>query len=209
MECNEARELLAEYADGGMSIEARRDIEDHLDHCYLCVEELKGIRELLDACRGALKHPAPRDRFEELRGELYPQVVPFAMFPRRGRHVVRNAVAAAISLLILIHGSDRFVNMARGVNYVMAAAVIPAPPAAEPGKAGMPLLLGLQQRASALEWLSAGLGYPEARRGQPEGATSGSPKGNGAPEPVSWLPGDNSRMVLAATSLGEGTRWGC
>ncbi|MBI5092739.1 MAG: zf-HC2 domain-containing protein [Candidatus Hydrogenedentes bacterium] len=95
MECNEIREKLADYASDDTSHALRDAIEAHLAHCYVCREELSQHEALLNACRTALRHPLPLDRWDELRAIMDLDVP--RQFPGWRKLVRRRAVAAVLA----------------------------------------------------------------------------------------------------------------
>ena len=143
MECEDVRSLLARYLDNDLPPEPRRSVEEHLDHCYLCKEEYEELAGLLEACGKAMAHPNPKDRYTELRRELFPAVTRANVLPFRRRSIMGTIAAAAAVILIAIYGGERLVGMVNGVSLVMDRAAVAAPftPIQEPVTARMPLLL--------------------------------------------------------------------
>ena len=102
MECTEVRSQLARYLDDDLPPPMRQRVGDHLEHCYLCTEELDELSALLETCRDALRFPNPRNRFEFVRSDLQAQRPVWA--PRR--HTVRYAIASlAAAAVILVFAS--------------------------------------------------------------------------------------------------------
>jgi len=99
MECTDIRRYLIRYADKDLSEATHRIVEKHLEHCYLCQQELSELEAVLESCRALLHHPAPRDRFDELKPRLRPAPLsePVAFRPR---HLLRNLAAAAAAMIL-------------------------------------------------------------------------------------------------------------
>ncbi|NIA15290.1 MAG: hypothetical protein GWP08_14570 [Nitrospiraceae bacterium] len=104
MECEEARPQLIRYADNDLLPGARMAVREHLAHCYYCHEELQDLEGLLDRCHALLRHPSPRNRFDDLRPHLRPPVAPANVTPFRVRHalVKLGSVAAAAMFLAVL-----------------------------------------------------------------------------------------------------------
>jgi hypothetical protein len=97
MECDDVRRRLARYLDNDLPAGSLGAMEAHLDHCYLCQEEMNGLISMLDACRDTLRHPDPKPRFEALRPSLKrAQAVPDAP-GYRPTHVFRKAAKAVLA----------------------------------------------------------------------------------------------------------------
>jgi hypothetical protein len=58
---------MVRYLDKDLPEKTVREVEEHLDHCFLCQEELHATVALQDMCHEALRHPAPRNRFAALQ----------------------------------------------------------------------------------------------------------------------------------------------
>jgi hypothetical protein len=67
MNCTHVCSTLVRYLDNDLPAETAREVEEHLDHCFLCQEELHAAVAVQDMCEEALRHPSPRNRFAELR----------------------------------------------------------------------------------------------------------------------------------------------
>jgi len=193
MECDEVRLRLVRYLDNDLPGRVRRDVEEHLEHCYLCQEELNEIVAVLDVCRDALQHPCPRNRFEELHPQLYPPVAthaPSAYAPRRRGRGVLWALAAAAGILILINVGGSVIDMAGQLDSLFnyAAATSERGEVVEPEAADMPVLLAWQHRILWARSLSDDIGRAEDRA--PVAAEKDPQAGNGdsAYTPVSWRP---------------------
>lgn len=101
MRCETCRELLPLYAGGDLTPDAARAVRTHLDHCYYCNEALAEVRDLEDAARTALTHPAPVPPdvgFGRLLDEILAER---RTAPRRAsRGFAGHALASAAMLLI-------------------------------------------------------------------------------------------------------------
>jgi anti-sigma factor RsiW len=106
-------EAIVAYLDGDLPPTERRAFEQRLDTDYTLREELDEVRELLAACRHALRHPEPVNGFARLRAEIGREqaaVVELAQPPARKPHWgIRLAAAAVIvlagGLLLTLGGS--------------------------------------------------------------------------------------------------------
>jgi len=70
MDCSEVCAHLIRYLDDDLPPKTRQAVGEHLEHCYLCVEELKDLSAFLLTCRNAVRFPNPRNRFDLLRPGL-------------------------------------------------------------------------------------------------------------------------------------------
>lgn len=104
MNCSEVRPHLLRYADGDLPPDERLALEDHLDHCYLCNEDLYEINKLTTACQKVLRHPHPVNRFEDIRPLLRPPVLhttpPKHWWP--GMRIALRTAACAATILVLL-----------------------------------------------------------------------------------------------------------
>ena len=97
MECADVRYRLVRYLDNDLPASAHGAVEAHLEHCYLCQEEMNELVSILDTCRDALRHPDPQPRFEALRPSLKREhAVPEAP-GYRPVHVFRKVATAALA----------------------------------------------------------------------------------------------------------------
>ncbi|MBI4558205.1 MAG: zf-HC2 domain-containing protein [Candidatus Hydrogenedentes bacterium] len=98
-------EHLVEYLDGSLTGADRDEVESHLAVCSDCRAELLELGAMLDVCRRALTHPAPRDRFKELKVRLglgkrvLPEIAQIPVRHRGYRTALRRLSAAAIILV--------------------------------------------------------------------------------------------------------------
>jgi len=76
MTCREIELLLAEYADGRLGDVERKMVEDHLQSCTRCREELSGIEEMFAyAAPGfASREEAPEGYFDTVWPKLYSRI---------------------------------------------------------------------------------------------------------------------------------------
>lgn len=103
MDCSEVRTNLLRYVDDDVSTEVRRGMDDHLDHCYLCNEDLCETIKVMEACRAALRHPVPTNRFDELQPALRSTLCDPPVILRPNRHLLgKFSALAAIAALILM-----------------------------------------------------------------------------------------------------------
>jgi anti-sigma factor RsiW len=118
MDCKDIQARLVRYLDDDLPGEVRRAVEKHLDHCYLCNEELNQIEVVLDRSRDLLQHPAPRSRFGELVPFMRPAGSTRGAVPRRGPRVGRLLSAAALAaaaIVILISLADPVAHAVRNM----------------------------------------------------------------------------------------------
>lgn len=200
MDCREVQSQLIRYVDEDLSSGTTIEIEEHLEYCYLCREELEEVRGLLGTCRDALRHPNPRNRFEELRPQLRAPVVPPNVCRYRPKYVTGKLVVAAAVILLLVSFGDSVLETTR--HLMMFAAqmemVVEEPAVtSEPDVESLPLLVGWRQRILWAKRISedvslrAGPLYPQSA---PE--TNGA--GSGAlPAPFSSRPLDEHRRLFA------------
>jgi anti-sigma factor RsiW len=114
MECGEVRLRLVRYLDNDLSAFDRKAVEAHLEHCYLCHEEVTDIATVLDVCRNALRHPHPENRFDLLHAEIHRTVPPIPQRLRLLRPLV-SALAAAALILVLVNVGKPVVHTAQRV----------------------------------------------------------------------------------------------
>jgi len=189
MECEEVRHELIGYLEQGLTPDKRRAVEDHLGHCYYCVEELREVEAVVETCRRVLRHPDPRSRFEGLVPHMHPaSAVRARNLARRYRQRRRRmmaaanvAVALAASLLLIAALAEPVVAAVNGFAALADQAVAELePPAAEPEVDGEPKLVAWRQRILWANSLSEGPRVTEAS------AEEEAPS-DGRPEPVSWI----------------------
>lgn len=110
MDCSEVCAHLVRYLDDDLPPKTRQAVDEHLEHCYLCIEELKGLSAFLLTCRNAMRFPNPRNRFDLLRPTLCRGLTKRGLrTPRmgrtRGRAAVRYAMAgisaAAVAVIFI------------------------------------------------------------------------------------------------------------
>jgi len=169
MECDEVRPELVGYLERELAPDKQRALEGHLDHCYYCLEELREIEAVVEACRRVLRHPRPRSRVEAMVPHLHPAPVVRALSRaqryrhRRGRLMAAAnvAVAMAASLIVIAACVEPVSAAVKGFAALAeeAASEIEAP-AAEPGQAGEPNLVAWRQRILWANSLSAGARPP-------------------------------------------------
>lgn len=88
--CNIIEDLMLQYADGTLSEDSRRLVEEHLDSCEKCREKLRQIRSICEELDGGETTDAQEKKEEE-----------FGTFRRFRRWMnVRRAVTVIISALI-------------------------------------------------------------------------------------------------------------
>jgi len=159
MECHEVQSQLVRYLDNDLSPQQHDAVEDHLDHCYLCTEELHETVSLFDTCRDALRCPEARNRFEELRPLLRrpASIGPRPQSPLRPYQIVAGWVALAAVAILLISTAAPVVRTIRGLDLLVARSLNPPeivlPVADEPDTKDMPFLLAWQTRVNWAESL--------------------------------------------------------
>lgn len=189
MECDEVRHELIGYLEQGLTPDKRRAVEDHLDHCYYCLEELREVEAVLKTCRRVLRHPYPRSRFERLVTQMHPAPAAKACnvarrYRQRRRRLMAAAnvaVALAASLLLIATLAEPVMAAVNGFAALadQAAAEL-EPPTAESEVNGEPKLVAWRQRVLWANSLSEGPRLAEAP------AVEEAPS-EGAMEPVSWI----------------------
>lgn len=137
MNCERVREKFDAYLDGDARQMEWLCVEVHVASCYYCKEALDEHRELREACRAALAHPAPRDRFDVLMDEIAEReaaarIAPRPRFWRSREYGVRLAAAA---ILLVVAGVSPVLIRA-GIHHVRDAAIeqrssMPAPRTAD------------------------------------------------------------------------------
>ena len=133
MECAEVRSQLALYLDDDLTPPMRQRVGGHLEHCYLCAEELNELSTLLETCRDAISFPNPRNRFESLRSNLQAQRT---VWPPRS-HAVRYAVASLAAAAIIVVFASMIVPLCRTAwNLTRLAECVTDPNFAETSEAG-------------------------------------------------------------------------
>lgn len=185
MECTDIRRYLVRYVDNDLSEDTRSMVAEHLEHCYLCQEELSELDTVLKSCRDLLRHPAPRDRFDELKPRLRPAPV-LEPVEFRPRHLLRNLAAAAAAMVLIVGLGDQFSRLLQGVETTIAQAsrdengFVPL----EPGKGQPWNLLTWQSHIVWAEKLNAERSEPkEPANNQPPGGVV--KEGKDSPDPVS------------------------
>ena len=199
MECGEARALISQFVERDLPERARQAVDEHLSHCYVCQEELDEVTAVVDACREALRHPAPRNRFAELR----PLLAGNAAVPTRsnvvawrGRRVAGAIAALAGAAAVVIILVSLGAPVARTAHQWAMLANWTEPdegvvPATEPEPRSAPLLLGWRQRILWYEALAEDVRGPQeearAKAAREPAASSGKEAASPSPgyEPVS------------------------
>ena len=194
MECEDVRVRLIRYADNDLPVADHRAIENHLDHCYLCHEELNEIVAALDACREALQHPNPRNRFEELRTELRPartelgQAESGAFRARRRMSRLGTLAAAAAAVLILMSVGEPVLRNARhfiSLTDRLVESVNAGTPEILPPDPSMPFVLAWQQRVLINQHLAVDLYRPDEIEPAATAGEGHEVKPEAVPAPVS------------------------
>lgn len=70
MKCEMVRKRFIAYLDGDARHTERMCVDVHLAGCRACRDDLDALKEVLDAAPPALRHPAPVNRFGELREQM-------------------------------------------------------------------------------------------------------------------------------------------
>lgn len=70
MNCHEARESLSSYLDGELPAREREELEEHLERCEACRQELLEMEALVEICRSLGEEPLPAGFQERLRARL-------------------------------------------------------------------------------------------------------------------------------------------
>jgi hypothetical protein len=188
--------------DNDLAAKAREAVEEHLEHCYSCHEELHEIVAVLDTCREAIRHPIPCDNYEALRRRL--RALPFLGMPgsfRPGRLVRKAAAVVGLAAAAVI-----LVSIAQPIVQTTQCLVVYAEQAAQPdyteaemedvGKP-VPLLLAWYARVVQTERapdreIEVRKAAREASRSHAEGSSRSDTSG-----PVSQRAPNRGRMVLA------------
>lgn len=144
MECEDVRTWLPRYVENDVNGPLRDAIRAHLDTCYLCCEEQNEIRAVLDACQGAIRHPAPKYAFDALRAELRAPVV--TVKPGRSYRGLLRAAGAAVAAIMLLSLVELTANAARQWELLASFVHSGSVPDQEPDIAALPPLLGWPQR---------------------------------------------------------------
>jgi anti-sigma factor RsiW len=103
--CGDIRTKLIDYVDEDLSHDERLSVELHVAKCYSCREEVEELARLLELCGAVLRHPNPRDRFEQLKEQLVSEEPQYEPVPpewgrRRRKRWHKLAVAAAIIIVL-------------------------------------------------------------------------------------------------------------
>ena len=160
MECHEVQSQLVRYLDNDLSPQQHGAVEDHLEHCYLCTEELHETVSLLDTCRDALRCPETRNRFEELRPLLRrpASIGARPQSPLRPYQIVAGWAALAAVAILLISTAAPVVRTIRGLDLLVARSQNPPeivfPEQKGPDTTNMPFLLAWQTRVNWAESLN-------------------------------------------------------
>lgn len=191
MECSEARARLVRYADDDLSALTHEEVEAHLDHCYLCLEELNETVALLDACKAALHHPYPRNGFEQLLPHMGAHVPAPDTHVFRPRAVVRRTAAAAAILIISLSVGDHTFRITRHLMGLMnraATATESDLALSESGAESMPLVLAWQHRILRARALSEGTHRAPQAPANTEAPAIEEAESDGALQPISSRP---------------------
>ena len=111
MDCEKVKGFLIDYIDGDLPLPDRLAVSRHLGSCYTCGEELDDLQAVLAACRRALRHPNPTNRFLVLKREMTlatGDAAPPRRRPRTSRRAMVRAVtrlAAAAALVVALLGA--------------------------------------------------------------------------------------------------------
>lgn len=98
MECTYVRNQLIRYLDDDLPPRIRREMADHLEHCFLCAEEARELDFLERTCRESLRFPNPRDQFDRLRPHLQPKKTSGSL-RRHGLRYAMMGMTAAVALI--------------------------------------------------------------------------------------------------------------
>jgi anti-sigma factor RsiW len=95
MDCKFVASKLVQYLDEDLPAAIYREITEHLDRCYLCVEEYHELVRVTDLARQTLRCPVYCDGYDRLRKQLRQiETSDIFYFPRRLR-VLRTALTGA------------------------------------------------------------------------------------------------------------------
>ncbi len=203
MECHEVRLRLVRYLDNDLPARDHEAVEAHLEHCYLCHEEVNEIVTVLDTCRDTLRHPHPVDRFESIQAEIrqHASAAPRRPLPFRP---LASALAAAALLLVILSVGAPFVRAAERIVTIVdrARAADAQETVAEPRRDAPPSALVWQQRILWARGLAENA-TPPAEEPEQENATKANP-----PEPSPVSRADTPRrMVTARRCISCGCVW--
>ena len=106
MNCSAIQSRIADLADGHLSPDGRRRVEEHLSGCAECREARADMQVFLDACHAALSHPGPSYTFADLRARMasiepLDEVIQFIPKLRADHGFPRFAVAMVVAVLVL------------------------------------------------------------------------------------------------------------
>lgn len=120
VDCEGVQRVLVDYMDGDLTLPEHLRVDGHVSGCYICKEELDELRALSEVCSVAMRHPAPRNGFSELRRfitvERRTEETVFSSVKARPYEVIRRwAVATTVVL-----AAAGFMPLKVGVDAVLA-----------------------------------------------------------------------------------------
>lgn len=199
MDCKMVSKNLVRYLDEDLPPALLAQISDHLDHCYLCLEELNELLRVSELARQSLHCPEYRDGFDALRQQLRPRPEPEnIVYLPRSVQILRSAltataVAAAVALFMVAVGFPA-IHAIRTIDAVVGAQADGTAPIADPSQATGNSLLAW---GSQIRWAES-LSYAP-RQAQPQQEPQEEEEPNH--EPVSRaMPATNPQILLPAQS---------
>jgi len=161
MDCKMVSKNLVRYLDEDLPPHLQRQISDHLDHCYLCLEELNELLRISELARSSLSCPQHRDGYAALRQQLRigaePENIVYLSRPVQllRSALTATAVAAAVMLFMAAVGFPA-IEAIRTIDAVVGAQAAGTAPVADPSQARGNSLLAWGSQIRWAESLSYG-----------------------------------------------------
>lgn len=114
MNCRRYQKLFSAYLDGYLSVGKRLRLQDHLEECEHCAEELARVREVVALTNGLPKIQPSPDFDRILRAKLNDSKSATVLSLLFGRRAI--AVFGAICLLLIVLSSVYLYRIRRGSN---------------------------------------------------------------------------------------------
>ncbi len=104
-ECDYARELLSAYRDGELDASERASVEDHLNDCAACREELESVESVVRSLKALPSAKLTKDFSDDIEALIQKSEAPVVKsITRKQRPMWLTAAAAAVVSLLIAGG---------------------------------------------------------------------------------------------------------
>ncbi|GAW92405.1 DUF4349 domain-containing protein [Calderihabitans maritimus] len=105
MKCEQIQELLSPYLDGVLEDETKAKVEEHLQHCSFCREELESLQATLNILHSLDQLTPPADFRSGLKKRLVKYGLPWYRRLGSAKWFAWGAAAAAVFIALIVAGS--------------------------------------------------------------------------------------------------------